>query len=90
MTKTEARRQAARARRLYGMQREDGCTVSLACPIDADSRLYPPRPTHRVVVWHKPWEKVTAPMIDAAFVEHYCHEYPEERCASLPAVGASC
>ena len=88
MTRTEARRQAARARRLYGMQREDGYRVSLPCPIDADSRPYPTRPAHRIVVWHKAWEKVTAPMIDAAFVEHYCHEYEEERCPTL--AGAPC
>jgi hypothetical protein len=81
MTKTEALKWARRARRLYGLYKIDAYRVEIACPVDVQRD--PGRLGHRVTVWHKAWEKVTAPMIDRAFVEHFCHEYEEERCTAL-------
>lgn len=86
MTKTEALKWSRNARRLFGMHRIDAHRVEVACPVDSALGGQQRRPAHRVTVWHKPWEKVTAKMIDAAFVEHFCNEYEEERCEALSVV----
>ena len=89
ITRAEALRLARVSRQMYGMRREpstvDGSRVSLACPLDV--KHHPYRRAHRIIVWHKHWERVTAPMIGAAFVEHYRSEYPEERCPALAQEG---
>jgi hypothetical protein len=80
LTKTEARQLARKVRqRGYGMYRIDAHHVEIACPLDE----HLDRRAHCVEVWHKPWEKITAPMIDAAFIKHYCSPYEDERCTAL-------
>ncbi len=70
MTKAEITRQRRMAQS-WGHYREDSRTVSYACPLaeklDRECR-------HRITVWHQPWEKVSATMVQVAFESHYLGE----------------
>lgn len=82
LTKTEALRLARIVRkRGYGSYTIDVYHSEFSCPLDAERQH--PYPGHRVTVWKKPWEKITAPMIDKAFVAHFCAKYEDERCDTL-------
>lgn len=82
LTKTEARRLARLVRNQgYGSYTIDAYRSEFSCPLDAKRQH--PRRGHLITVWKKPWEKITAPMIDKAFVAHFCAEYEDERCEAL-------
>ena len=76
MTKAKARKlaQVARSR---GYLVVDTYTIELYCPLSGRRG----RTLHRVAVGRNlAWEPFTAPMIAAAFIEHYRSEYAEARC----------
>lgn len=76
MTKTEARR-LARVARSRGHMVLDTYRIELFCPLSGQHG----RTLHRVTVARNlVWQKFTAPMIEAAFIEHFCSEYEEDRC----------
>lgn len=76
MTKAEARRLARYGRTTYGSYRISAKEQAYPCPLAEKLR----QPGHRITVWHQPWEKVTAPMVDAAIVEHLTTDDDDERC----------
>jgi len=78
MTKTEARRIARLTRQRYGYYRISATLNAYPCLIHDEARISGPR--HRINVHHKPWEKVTASMVDAAIVQHLTCPYSDERC----------
>lgn len=80
MTKTQARALAKRARnQSWGFYQTSPTTAEFGCPVHADHLReigeHQWQSPHRITVHHKPYGKVTAPLVDAAFERHFLVQY---------------
>ncbi len=76
MTKTEARRLARRGKS-FGYHVVDTYRIEIVCPLS----MAPGVASHRVTITRNLlWEEFTAPLIEAAFIEHYRSQHEDERC----------
>jgi adenylyl- and sulfurtransferase ThiI len=82
LTHAEARYLAKEGRRRYGTYRISGTEQQYPCPLAV--AVEPRTAAHRITVVHKPWEKITARMVDQAVIEHLCSDDPDEQCPNLP------